>query len=101
MKGFNGKIARIDLTSAEITIERPTVDFYRQFLGGRGFIVHHLLKELPQGIDPLGPENKLIFALGPVTGHPFVGSGVTASAASPLFQADTASPKQAGSGERN
>jgi len=75
MKGFNGKIARIDLTSAEITIERPSVDFYRRFLGGRGFIVHHLLKELPQGIDPLGPENKLIFALGPVTGHPFVGSG--------------------------
>jgi aldehyde:ferredoxin oxidoreductase len=75
MKGFNGKIARIDLTSAEISIERPSVDFYRQFLGGRGFIVHHLLKELPRGIDPLGPQNKLIFALGPVTGHPFVGSG--------------------------
>jgi aldehyde:ferredoxin oxidoreductase len=75
MKGFNGKIARIDLTSAKITIERPSVDFYRQFLGGRGFIVHHLLKELPRGIDPLGPQNKLIFALGPVTGHPFVGSG--------------------------
>jgi len=75
MKGFNGKIARIDLTNAEVSIENPSETFYRQYLGGRGFIVHHLLNELPAGIDPLGPENKLIFALGPVTGHPFIGSG--------------------------
>ena len=75
MEGFNGKIARIDLTSKEITVEQPSPDFYRQFLGGRGFIVNYLLKELSQGIDPLGPDNKLIFALGPMTGHPFIGSG--------------------------
>ncbi|MCK5515514.1 MAG: aldehyde:ferredoxin oxidoreductase, partial [Desulfobulbaceae bacterium] len=75
MKGFNGKIVRIDLTSKEITVECPDVDYYRQNLGGRGFIVNYLLRELAQGIDPLGPENKLIFALGPVTGHPFIGSG--------------------------
>jgi len=75
MKGYNGKIVRIDLTSKEITVERPPVDFYRQFIGGRGFVVNYLLRELDQGIDPLGPENKLIFALGTVTGHPFIGSG--------------------------
>ena len=75
MKGFNGKIVRIDLTSKKITVEHPSVDFYRRFLGGRGFIVNYLLKEVPRNIDPLGPENKLIFALGPVTGYPFIGSG--------------------------
>jgi len=75
MKGFNGKIVRIDLTSKNITVEHPSVDFYRHFLGGRGFIVNYLLKEVVRNIDPLGPENKLIFALGPVTGHPFIGSG--------------------------
>lgn len=75
MKGYNGKIVRIDLTSKEITVERPAVDFYRQFVGGRGFVVNYLLRELASGINPLGPENKLIFALGPVTGHPFIGSG--------------------------
>ena len=75
MNGFNGKIARIDLTNGEVSIENPSEAFYRQYLGGRGFIIHHLLNELPAGIDPLGPENKLIFALGPVTGHPFIGSG--------------------------
>jgi len=30
---------------------------------------------VPRGADPLGPENKLVFALGPITGHPFPGSG--------------------------
>ena len=75
MKGFNGKIVRVDLTDRDISIEHPSTDFYRQYIGGRGFIIHHLLNELPGGIDPLGPDNKLIFALGPVTGHPFIGSG--------------------------
>ena len=75
MKGFNGKIVRVDLTDRDISIEHPSTDFYRQYFGGRGFIIHHLLNELPGGIDPLGPDNKLIFALGPVTGHPFIGSG--------------------------
>ncbi len=75
MLGFNGRIARIDLTLGKVTEEHPSVDFYRQFLGGRGIIVHYLLNELPPGVDPLGPENKLIFALGPLTGHPFIGSG--------------------------
>ena len=75
MQGFNGRIARIDLTLEKVTVEYPSVDFYRQFLGGRGIIVYYLLRELPPNIDPLGPENKLIFALGPLTGHPFIGSG--------------------------
>ena len=50
MNGFNGKIARIDLTNAEVSIENPSETFYRQYLGGRGFIIHHLLNELPAGI---------------------------------------------------
>ncbi len=75
MKGFNGKIIRIDLTIKKVTVECPSVDFYRQYMGGRGFIVHYLLEELAPGIDPLGPANKLIFALGALTGHPFIGSG--------------------------
>ncbi|GAG91067.1 unnamed protein product, partial [marine sediment metagenome] len=49
--------------------------FCRKYLGGAGFVSYFLLKELRQGIDPLGPENKLVFALGPVTGVPLPGSG--------------------------
>ena len=75
MHGYNGKISRVDLTTGDISVETPSADFYRQYLGGRGFIVHRLLNELPGGVDPLGPQNQLIFSLGPVTGHPFIGSG--------------------------
>ncbi|MEW6670241.1 MAG: aldehyde ferredoxin oxidoreductase family protein [Thermodesulfobacteriota bacterium] len=75
MNGFNGKIARIDLSSRNITIETPAETFYRSYLGGRGIIVHTLLKEVPRNTDPFAPANKLVFALGPISGHPFVGSG--------------------------
>jgi len=75
MDGYNQKIAHINLTTGEIHTETPDGEFYRKYLGGRGFIIHTLLKETPPHVDPWGPENRLIFALGPVTGHSFVGSG--------------------------
>jgi len=75
MKGLNGKILRVNLTKGAASTESPSEQFYKTYLGGRGFIVHTLLTEVPKGADPLGPENKIIFALGPVTGHPLPGSG--------------------------
>ena len=75
MKGYNGKILRVNLTTGQLSVDEPETDYYRRYLGGRGFIVEKLLTELPAGVDPLGPENKLIFALGPFTGHPIPGSG--------------------------
>lgn len=75
MQGFNHKIARINLSSLKVAIETPSDTFYRQYLGGRGIIIHTLLKEVPPRTDPFAAENKLVFALGPLTGHPFVGSG--------------------------
>ncbi len=75
MKGYNGKFLRVNLGTCQVSTEEPSEEYYKIYLGGRGFIVHTLLKEVPRGADPLGPENKLIFALGPITGHPFPGSG--------------------------
>lgn len=75
MKGYNGKILRVNLSNSQIKVEEPAEEFYKLYMGGRGFIVYTLLREVSPGIDPLGPENKLIFALGPLTGHPFPGSG--------------------------
>ena len=79
MKGYNGKIARINLSSRQVTFETPPESFYRQYLGGRGIIIHTLLKEVPPEIDPFAPENKLVFALGPISGHPLVGSNPSLS----------------------
>ena len=73
--GYNGKILRIDLTTTKISVEIPDEGFYRKHLGGAGFIFHFLQREMDQGADPLGPNNKLIFALGPLTGIPLSGSG--------------------------
>ena len=75
MKGYTKKILRINLTTGKISVEQPGDDFYRNFIGGTGFIIHTLLTELKNGVDPLGEDNKLIFALGPVTGHRVPGSG--------------------------
>jgi aldehyde:ferredoxin oxidoreductase len=71
--GYNGKVLRVDLTRERMTVQRIDEAFCRKYLGGAGFIAHYLLAEVSQGIDPLGPENKLIFALGPLTGLPLGG----------------------------
>lgn len=66
--GYNGKILRVDLTNERWTTEEIDERFCRKYLGGTGFVAHTLLTELVPGIDPLSPDNKLIFALGPLTG---------------------------------
>jgi len=73
--GYNGKILRVDLSSGSIKTEEYPDHFYRQYFGGEGFISYFLLKELKPGVDPLGPDNKLIFAAGPLTGAPAGGCG--------------------------
>jgi len=88
MNGYNGKILRVNLTNGQISVDEPGEDYYRRYLGGRGFIIEKLLTEMPSGVDSLGPENKLIFALGPMTGHPLPGGGRNSiGAKSPLTDA--------------
>jgi len=83
--GYNGKVLRVDLTRERMTIQKMDAAFCRKYLGGAGFIAYSLLTEVNQGIDPLGPENKLIFALGPLTGLPLGGCARNAvGAKSPL-----------------
>jgi len=74
MRGVAGKILRVDLTSQTFTTEQPDERFYRTYLGGAGFVSYFLLREVPQGIDAFDPQNKLIFALGPITGLPMPGA---------------------------
>jgi aldehyde:ferredoxin oxidoreductase len=66
--GYNGKILRVNLSNSNITTEEIRETFCRKYLGGAGFVAYFLLKELQQGVDPLGPDNKLVFAAGPLTG---------------------------------
>ena len=66
--GYNGKILRVNLTSRNISTEVLDGQFCRRYIGGAGFVIYYLWKELKPGVDALGPDNKLIFALGPVSG---------------------------------
>ncbi len=73
--GYTGKILRVNLSDKSISIEEPDDKFYRQYFGGTALIGYYLLKELKPGIDPLGPDNKLIFSAGVITGVPCAGCG--------------------------
>lgn len=69
----------------ECKIEEPGEDFYRKYLGGRNFGLYFLLKETKKGLDPLGPDNILVYATGPATGVPLAGfSRFSVVAKSPL-----------------
>lgn len=83
--GLKGKVLRVNLSNGGMSMETPGEDFYRRYFGGRAMVAYYLLKELEPRIDPLGPENKLIFVSGVVTGAPVPGSGRnTVGAKSPL-----------------
>ncbi|AEC52458.1 tungsten-containing aldehyde ferredoxin oxidoreductase [Pyrococcus sp. NA2] len=68
MFGYWGKILRVNLTDGTIKEETFNEDFAKKWLGTRGFGVYYLLKEMDPTVDPFSPENKLIFATGPLTG---------------------------------
>jgi aldehyde:ferredoxin oxidoreductase len=76
--GWQGKILHIDLTKEKIWIEEFDKRLGELFLGGRG-INAKLLWDLiaKPGIDPLGPENVLIFGTGALTGTTAPSSGRT------------------------
>jgi len=84
MNGFMGKILRVNLTNSTISEEPLRQKDTEMFLGGSGLATKYLFDELEPGIDPLGPENKLIIMTGPLTG--------TISPSSGRYSAVTKSP---------
>lgn len=73
--GYGGNILRVDLTSGKLTKQPTPPDLARDFIGGRGFGIYFLYKEVPKGADPLGPQNKLIISSGPLSGLMIPGAG--------------------------
>jgi aldehyde:ferredoxin oxidoreductase len=83
--GYNGKILHVDLTKGELTVEEPEEAFYRKYLGGSAMGMHYILREMPQGADPVGPENVLTLMTGVTTGAAISGqSRINANAKSPI-----------------
>lgn len=65
MDGYAGKILNIDLTHKKTKTEKITETLCKMFIGGNGFSMYFLYQRTKPGIDPLSPENVLIFANGP------------------------------------
>lgn len=67
---FVGTILRVNLTTGTISTEDLNPQWARQTLGGAGLATRYLFELTAPGIDPLGPENVLIFMTGALTGTP-------------------------------
>lgn len=74
MFGFYNKLLRVDLKQQSYKLENIADDILRQTLGGKGLAIRLLLELNPPQVDPLSPENHLIFATGPVAGSSIWGS---------------------------
>jgi aldehyde:ferredoxin oxidoreductase len=70
MNGWTGKLLRVNLTSGMSRVEDIPQEWLRDYIGGRGIGDRYLWEELDPRVEPLSPDNKLIFATGPLTGTP-------------------------------
>jgi len=68
MDGWIGKILRVNLTEGTWKVEDLDIRLAKAFIGGRGLATKILFDEVAPNVDPLSPDNKLIFATGPSTG---------------------------------
>jgi aldehyde:ferredoxin oxidoreductase len=83
--GYHGKILHVDLTTGRIEVETPPESFYRTYMGGGAMGTYYILREVPKGADPLGPDNLLTVFPSVVTGATIAGlSRINVNAKSPM-----------------
>lgn len=73
--GYGGHLLRINLSNRRASTSPTPESWIREYIGGRGFVARAFWDEIKPGIDPLGPENKLLIAPGPYTGNFLSSSG--------------------------
>ncbi len=81
MRGYMGKILKIDLTTGKSSTKTFDEKYVRKYLGGQGFVVEMVYHGVPKGADPLGPQNVLAMAGGLFDGFPIGTGGKVAWAA--------------------
>src|SRR4030042_3031796 len=89
---LNGKILNVNVSTGVIEAEQIPEETYRAYLGGYGLGARLLFDRIPQGADPLGPDNVLGIMPGLLTGTPLFGN---------RFQVVAKSPKNNGWGDAN
>ena len=68
MLGYRGKILRVDLSAGSTSVESPSEELLREFIGGAGLAARLLYDMIDKDTDPLGPENPLLYLTGPLCG---------------------------------
>ena len=63
-----GKILRVNLTAGTVKSEPLNMEWAKAYLGSRGLGTKYLVEEVDATVDPLSPQNKIIWATGPLTG---------------------------------
>jgi aldehyde:ferredoxin oxidoreductase len=85
MPGVTAKILHVDLSARTTRVEEVPEATMRKFLGGGALAAHLLMRDLPPGVDPLGPDNILVLATSVINGLSLSGTNrYTAAAKSPL-----------------
>jgi len=74
MKGYAGKLLRVNLSNGKVSKEEISDSMKRDFMGGRGFAIKLLWDEVKR-VDPLSEKNKIIFSTGPLSGQLLPSSG--------------------------
>lgn len=83
--GYGGRVLRVDLTGRRFHVEPLDSAWIKPVIGGRAANSKRLFEELDPDCNPLGPQNILIFGIGPLTGSLLPASAYyTVSAKSPL-----------------
>jgi aldehyde:ferredoxin oxidoreductase len=75
MAGYTGRLLRVLLDRGEVRTEPLDAGIVERYLGGTGYAARILFDEQPAGIDPLGPEARILFSTGPLTTNAVPGGG--------------------------
>ena len=68
MKGYRGKILRVDLSEGSTSVTSLDEGLLRNFIGGAGLGARLLYDMIDKDTDPLSPENPLLYLTGPLCG---------------------------------
>jgi len=83
--GWTGKTLRVNLTTGKISQE-DTIAKYKDYIGGAGLGIKVMWDEVPSNVKATDPENKIVFAGGPLSGTSAPTSArATITSRSPMF----------------
>ncbi len=83
--GITGRLLHVDLTTRQTRVEEVPEILLRKYLGGGALACHVLLRDMPAGVDPFGPDNVLVLMTSVLNGLSLSGTNrYTAAAKSPL-----------------